>query len=90
MSEKIILTNMDKRGIFYLNLNRPEIMNAFDDELIHQLNNIFLDLRNNKNIKALVVTGNGKGFSAGADLSWMRRMSDVSREENYNDSMKLA
>ena len=88
--EKIIITNQDERGIFYLNLNRPEIMNAFDDELIHQLNNIFLDLRNNKNIKALVVTGNGKGFSAGADLSWMRRMSDVSREENYNDSMKLA
>ena len=90
MSEKIIITNQDERGIFYLNLNRPEIMNAFDDELIHQLNNIFLDLRNNKNIKALVVTGNGKGFSAGADLSWMRRMSDVSHEENYNDSMKLA
>ena len=43
MSEKIIITNQDERGIFYLNLNRPEIMNAFDDELIHQLNNIFLD-----------------------------------------------
>ena len=43
MSEKIILTNMDKRGIFYLNLNRPEIMNAFDDELILQLNKIFID-----------------------------------------------
>ena len=34
MSEKIIITNQDERGIFYLNLNRPEIMNAFDDELI--------------------------------------------------------
>ena len=90
MTETIIITNLDKRGIFYLNLNRPKIMNAFDDELILQLNKIFLDLKSNNNIKALVITGNGKGFSAGADLSWMKRMSEVSREENYNDSMKLA
>ena len=61
-------------------------MNAFDDELILQLNKIFIDLKSDNNIKALVITGNGKGFSAGADLSWMKRMSDVSREENYNDS----
>ena len=90
MSEEILKTRQDKRGIFYLNLNRPNIMNAFDDQLIYELNKIFLDLKEDKEIRALVISGNGKGFSAGADLDWMRRMADSNYDENVTDSMKLA
>jgi len=90
MNSEILKSKIDKRGIFYLNLNRPNIMNAFDDKLIFELNEVFLSLIKNINIRALVITGNGKGFSAGADLDWMRRMSDANHQENVKDSMKLS
>ena len=90
MCSEILIAKTDKRGIFYLNLNRPNIMNAFDDKLIFELNEVFLSLKKNKDIRALVITGNGKGFSAGADLDWMRRMSEANHQENVSDSMKLS
>ena len=45
MCSEILIAKTDKRGIFYLNLNRPNIMNAFDDKLIFELNEVFLSLK---------------------------------------------
>tara|TARA_B100000809_G_scaffold232675_1_gene248812 strand:+ start:1496 stop:2281 length:786 start_codon:yes stop_codon:yes gene_type:complete len=87
---KNLLTKLDDRGVYYLTLNRPHVMNAFDENLIKELDAVLSEITNNKHIRALVITGEGKAFSAGADLDWMRRMSDVSHEENHNDAMKLA
>jgi len=85
-----LLTKLDGRGVYYLNINRPQVMNAFDENLIKELDTVLSEISNHKDIRALVLTGEGKAFSAGGDLDWMRRMSDVSHEENHKDAMKLA
>ncbi|MBT4110159.1 MAG: hypothetical protein HOE34_08490, partial [Pelagibacterales bacterium] len=77
-----LLKKIDSRGIYYLNINRPQVMNAFDENLIKELDICLSEISNNKDIRALVLTGEGKAFSAGGDLDWMRRMSGVSHEEN--------
>ena len=74
----------------YLKLNRPEIHNAFDEILIEELNQFFLNANKDNTFDAIVVSGNGKSFCAGADLNWMKKMVNYSEEENLADSMKLA
>lgn len=82
--------DIDQRGVATLTLNRPELHNAFNDELIAELTKCLTDLENNKNVRLLILTGEGKSFCAGADLNWMKRMKDYSHEENVADSQKLA
>jgi len=78
-----------REDIPWLILNRPEIHNAFNDQMISELREA---LRQGRQLspRVLVLTGAGKSFSAGADLNWMRRMKDFSFEENYKDSLELA
>ncbi|MBS1270141.1 MAG: Short-chain-enoyl-CoA hydratase [Gammaproteobacteria bacterium] len=73
-----------------ITLNRPEIHNAFDDQLIAELNRSLEKVENDDNARLVVLAANGKSFSAGADLNWMRRMADYAEDENFNDAMKLA
>lgn len=89
MSDKL-LTEIDDRGIATVTLNRPELHNAFDDELIRELGETFDRLSQNPSIRALVLAANGKSFSAGGDLNWMKRMADYSEEENRRDAATLA
>ncbi|MCC5903359.1 MAG: enoyl-CoA hydratase/isomerase family protein [Halomonas sp.] len=80
-------------GIARLTLNRPEVHNAFDDSLIAELNS-HLDklhqLANAGDVRVVVLGSEGKSFSAGADLNWMKRMVDYDLEDNLADSRKLA
>lgn len=78
------------RGVGYITLTRPEIHNAFDDKLIGELTEAFVAMENNAEVEVVVLRAEGKSFSAGADLNWMRRMADYSWEENYQDSQALA
>jgi methylglutaconyl-CoA hydratase len=71
-------------------LNRPDVHNAFDDELILQLTETLLKFDADSAIRAVVLTGNGPSFSAGADLNWMRRMAKASEADNRADSERLA
>lgn len=80
---------IDQRGVATVTLNRPELHNAFNDELINDLIKCFVDLKNNSNVRLVVLTGEGKSFCAGADLNWMKRMREYSFEENLADSKKL-
>ncbi len=75
--------------VLWLILNRPEIHNAFNDQMISELREA-LRKGMKSSPRVLVLTGEGKSFSAGADLNWMRRMKDFSYEENYKDSLELA
>jgi methylglutaconyl-CoA hydratase len=70
-------------------LNRPEIHNAFDEAMISDLTTAFRSLSSDSAIRAIVLTGAGASFSAGADLDWMRRMAAYSREENLADAHAL-
>lgn len=71
-------------------LNRPERNNAFDETLIAALRDGFLDLAQDRTVSIVVVAGEGKSFCAGADINWMRRAADFSREENERDARPLA
>ena len=77
-------------GIVTLILNRPEVHNAFDNELICCLTDTLKRLGDDPQTRAVVLTGNGKSFSAGADLNWMRSMLEASEQDNEHDALQLA
>jgi methylglutaconyl-CoA hydratase len=58
--------------------------------MISELTDCFSSVKKKKEARAVVITGAGKSFCAGADLNWMKRMSALSREENVNDAKKLS
>jgi len=84
----IALTHSD--GISTLTLNRAAVHNAFDDALIAELTERLRELQEDDRVRAVVLTGAGKSFSAGADLGWMRRMATASEKENRKDARQLA
>ncbi len=71
-------------------LNRPSVHNAFDDSLIVELTDALTKFDRDPQLRAIVLTGNGTTFSAGADLNWMRGMAQASEENNRADSERLA
>jgi methylglutaconyl-CoA hydratase len=79
-----------QNGIATLTLNRPEVHNAFDETLIADLADAFAKAAHDDSVRVLVLRGNGKSFSAGADLNWMKRMAAFSEAENLADAQKLA
>ena len=79
-----------QRGVARVTLNRPELRNAFDDSLIQKLHQTFDELSRDKDIRVMVLAGNGPAFCAGADLNWMKRMAGYSYDENLADAKALA
>ncbi len=77
-------------GVATVTLNRPEVRNAFNDEVIAELSAAFTRLGNNPDVRAIVLAASGPAFCAGADLNWMRRMADYTRAENLADAAQLA
>ncbi len=89
MTEPTVLSAIDPSGTATVTLNRPDIHNAFDDALIAGLTAELTALREDEAVRAVVLAGAGKSFSAGADLNWMRRMADYSEHENREDALAL-
>jgi methylglutaconyl-CoA hydratase len=89
-SPPVVLLHVDARGVATLTLNRPEIHNAFDDRLIAELAHKLREAANDPDVRAIVLAANGKSFSAGADLNWMKRMARYSEGENLRDAVGLA
>jgi len=79
-----------KNGLAILTLNKPAINNAFDDEMISLLIMALDDCSLNDDIKVIQLRGEGKHFSAGADLNWMRSMAQLDFGENQKDASQLA
>ncbi|MDQ6626900.1 MAG: enoyl-CoA hydratase/isomerase family protein [Pseudomonadota bacterium] len=71
-------------------LDRPEVRNAFNAELIAELAAAFLAFAGETELRAIVLGGRGKAFCAGADLGWMREMAAYSWEQNRADAGRLA
>lgn len=84
-----LVISLDQRGVATLTLNRPEVHNAFDDALIAELNDAIDRFRAHPDVRILVLRAEGKSFSAGADLGWMKRMAACTREENLADAQEL-
>jgi methylglutaconyl-CoA hydratase len=71
-------------------LNRPEVRNAFNEELVAALTQTFAALSAEPGLRVIQLGARGKAFCAGADLHWMRAMADFSWEQNRADAQKLA
>lgn len=71
-------------------LDRPELHNAFNDELILKVTEAFRELGARSDLRAIILAGAGKSFCAGGDLNWMKRMVNYTREENLSDARALA
>jgi len=85
-----LLHELDDRGVLRLALNRLEVHNAFDDDLVGALTEALERAEENRDVRIVVLTGEGPDFSAGADLNWMRGMVDASEQENEQDALQLA
>ncbi|WP_374034215.1 enoyl-CoA hydratase-related protein [Bdellovibrio bacteriovorus] len=83
----VVVTEMNQ--VAYVKLHRPEVRNSFNPEMIAELTKIFTDLEARKDLRAVVLQGEGKVFCAGADLNWMKEMVNFTFEQNREDSLKL-
>ncbi|MGN6228412.1 MAG: enoyl-CoA hydratase-related protein [Dyella sp.] len=88
MTSRLSIADQDR--VRRIALNRPEVHNAFDDALIAELTAAIEDAGRDENVRAIVLTGEGESFSAGADLNWMRSMAQASEQQNRDDSTRLA
>lgn len=82
--------NIQPGPVAQVTLSRPEVRNAFNDEVIAELTTAFTELGQNKEVRAIVLAAVGPAFCAGADLNWMRRMADYTHAENLADAAQLA
>lgn len=77
-------------SVAWVNLDRPEVRNALNPEMIHELTEAVAWLGSRDDIRVIVIKGNGRSFCAGADLAYMKAMSGFSYEENVADAEKLS
>jgi len=89
MSEESAVLHFSNDGIATITLNRPELHNAFDEELIERLGDMFEDVGHQEGVRAVVVAAAGKSYCAGADLNWMKRAAGFTEEDNREDAMAL-
>jgi len=77
-------------GVAQVTMARPAVFNAFDEAMIAELDAAFTQLAADDTVRVIVLAGEGKHFSAGADLQWMQRASAASVEWNVADARKFA
>lgn len=84
------LQTTQQGAVLTLTLSRPDVRNAFNDEVIADITAAFLDAAGRDDVRAVVLAATGPAFCAGADLNWMRRMAGYTRAENLADAGALA
>jgi methylglutaconyl-CoA hydratase len=89
-STKPVLLDIDDRGVAQIVLNRPERNNAYDGGLIAALSAAIDKLEQTGGLRAVVISGRGRHFQAGADLTWLNTVHAASREENIRASCDTA
>jgi methylglutaconyl-CoA hydratase len=85
--EALVITKKD--DVATVTLNRPDVHNAMNETLMNELTGCFHQLSTDDSIRVIILTGNGKSFCAGADLTWMKHMVNYSLTENKKDSRLL-
>ncbi len=88
MYQTLIRERQDRVATIWM--DRPDVFNAFDEQLIADLGAACAELDADASVRVVVLAGRGKHFSAGADLNWMKRASAFTEEENRADARKFA
>jgi methylglutaconyl-CoA hydratase len=82
---------IDRQGSTeYLTLNRPDVRNAFNEDVIAELTAWAHVAATDAGLRVVVLRGAGKVFSAGADAGWMAKMIGYSHEQNVADARRMA
>lgn len=90
MQQPLFMEEVRDDGVARLTLTRAEVHNAFNDRLIAELTQALRGLESDQRVRVVVLAAEGKSFSAGADLNWMKSMAGYSEQENLEDSRALA
>lgn len=83
----LVLLDIDARGVATVTLNRPEVGNAYNEDLLGALIEGLQQLAPDPAVRCLVIRGAGKHFQAGADINWLRRAANYPPDQNYAASM---
>ena len=78
------------KGVVRIEMARPEVLNAFDEAMIAELDAAFAAQGADPAVRVIVLAGQGKAFSAGADLNWMKRLSEADETANLEDGRRFA
>lgn len=77
------------QNVLRVSLNRPEKRNAFHPGMIKELTKTFANTQKDKNLRAVILTGEGESFCSGGDLEWMKDMAKYSKAKNLKDAQEL-
>ena len=88
MTDPVVLCDIDHRGIATVTINRPDVNNAYNGEMIDALLDGTATLGADPNVRVIVLRGNGRHFQAGADLKWINDVSARTEEENIAVSQR--
>ena len=86
----MITLTTDSRGVATLTLNRPEKHNALDGETLRRFHDALVEIENDADVRAVILTGAGASFCAGADIAHMRSMMNATEQQNVDDALLLA
>lgn len=90
MKAEAVFTTIDNRGVARLTFNRHECRNAFDEALIDRICDEIGRLSSDTHVRAIVLTGAGSAFCAGADVAMMARAADNPSNDNKDDARRLS
>jgi methylglutaconyl-CoA hydratase len=90
MTFPLFVQEIDEQGVARVTLTRAEVHNAFNEALIAELTAVLDGLAQDPRVRVVVLAAQGRSFSAGADLNWMKAMAGYSRAENLEDARRLA
>ena len=85
-----VLQRLTDGPVAQVRLNRPDVRNAFNAELIAALTSTFQELGSDESVRAIVLSGEGKVFCGGADISWMRGSLDLTYDQNVADAQAMS
>ena len=87
---KNVTISLRNPHVAQINMARPAVFNAFDEAMIAEMEAAFAQLAIDASVRVIVLAGDGKHFSAGADLQWMQRASTATLEWNLDDARRFA
>jgi len=90
MTSKTVFMEINGRGVATVTLNRPEVHNCFNAEVVSGLRDCFDHLAGRDGLRAVVLQAGGKSFCAGVDLNWMKEIGTFTEAENVADAKRMA
>lgn len=90
MAYETIRVDVDHRGVATLTLARADKHNSLATEMISELLQVVSELENNDDVRVVILTGEGSSFCAGADLGWMKKQFNATREERITEARRFA